>query len=190
MSDLAPLMSSANPNWQTPPEFLNVVRELAGGQIELDPCTTEDNPTGARSILTPTEDGLSVPWPREGLVYANPPYGRSLPPWAAKFAAEGRRGVELVALVPARTDTRWWRDVATAAVVCFWRGRIKFVGADHSAPFPNAVAYWGRRPAEFCRVFGPRGWCVREIVAPDAILSPAESLFSGLGVSSVAGDAP
>ncbi len=166
---LAPLMSSANPNWETPPEFLAVVREM--GPIRLDPCTTPENPVGAEFWYHPIEmpcdhvaahigDGLSLGWSCEGLVYCNPPYGRGLGAWSAKMRDEAKRGAEIIGLVPARTDTKWWCAVTTADAVCFWKGRIKFVGAKHAAPFPSAVPYWGPRAAEFRRIFERHGWVV------------------------------
>lgn len=95
----------------------------------------------------------------EGLVYCNPPYS-NLKEWSSKMSAEGLRGTEIIGLVPSRTDTKWWRDITTAAVICFWRGRITFEGAPASAPFPSAIPYWGPTPDRFCEVFGPYGWLV------------------------------
>jgi hypothetical protein len=47
--------------------------------------------------------------------------------------------------VPARPDTRWWRDaVAAAALVRFLPGRVRF-GTD-PAPFPSAVLVFGELP--------------------------------------------
>jgi phage N-6-adenine-methyltransferase len=159
----AALLSSAKMDWQTPDEVLDLVRQV--GTIALDPCTTAENPTGAQYALTPVEDGLSHPWwvyDTVGLVYVNPPYGRSLPAWAEKCAVEGpvcRGG--LVMLVPARPDTRWWRRcVDTAQAVAFWRGRLRFKGAPASAPFPSALIYWGGDVSRFLGAFGPRAWVV------------------------------
>ena len=52
-----------------------------------------------------------------------------------------RRGATVVCLVPSRTDTAWWHDtvIAGGAEVRFVRGRLRFVGAEHPAPFPSAV---------------------------------------------------
>ncbi len=164
---LAPLMSSANPNWQTPPEFLDVVRKM--GPIGLDPCTTMDNPVGADIFMFPPPggmtagiDGLAAGWGggKFGVVFCNPPYGRGLGAWSAKMKDEAKRGAEIIGLLPARTDTKWWQDVTSADAVCFWRGRLKFVGAPHAAPFPSAVPYWGPRAVEFRRIFSQYGWVV------------------------------
>jgi hypothetical protein len=37
------------------------------------------------------------------------------------------------------------------------KGRLKFVGAPHSAPFPSAVIYWGRRTGQFWLKFRDAG---------------------------------
>lgn len=77
------LLSSERMDWRSPEWFLDLVREV--GPIDLDPCTTVDNPTGAaRIIVQPPRAwplppcGLSSSWERAGLAFANPPYGAHL----------------------------------------------------------------------------------------------------------------
>ena len=153
-------MKSEKQDWQTPPEFLELVRRV--GPIALDPCTTDENPCGAtNAFFTAEYTGLVPDWRAiadGGLIYCNPPYS-DMDAWAAKIADEGMRGCEIISLTPARTDTRWFRRMCTADQMCFWRGRIKFVGAKAAAPFPSLVCYWGPRPDRFKEVFGPFGWC-------------------------------
>lgn len=151
------LFSTESHSWRTPKNLLDLVREIDA--IGLDPATDADNPAGALMKYAPPLDGLSVPWGGHGLCYVNPPYGRALPAWTAKMALAGSAGVEVVALLPARTDTRWWQhSVVTAHAICFWKGRLTFVGAPAPAPFPSAVAYWGPRRGRFCDVFSRHGW--------------------------------
>ncbi len=47
-------------------------------------------------------------------------------------------GATVVCLVPARTDTQWFR-IAFKGEVEFVCGRLKFGEAKNSAPFPSAV---------------------------------------------------
>lgn len=168
----AAMMSSAKGDWFTPEIVLYLVREL--GPIALDPCTAPFNPTRARSYVTREHDGLrdECDWVAlarmdtvgDGgtLIYVNPPYGRGIERWLARCADAGAAGAELIALVPARTDAKWWQShVTTADVVCFWRGRLRFVGAPSSAPFPSALAYWGPRVEKFAHVFEAYGWIAR-----------------------------
>ena len=69
----------------------------------------------------------------------NPPYGRDMGKWVRKAYEESQRGALVVCLVPARTDTAWWHDYAAKGYVRFLRGRLRFEGGKHSAPFPSAV---------------------------------------------------
>ena len=73
-----------------------------------------------------SNDGLAVPW--RGRVFINPPYGRVLARWVHKCAAESASGrAVVVALLPARPDTRWWHEsVAGTADVFMLRGRLRF----------------------------------------------------------------
>lgn len=149
------LLASGDMSWQTPDNVLERVRKL--GTIALDPCTNAGNPVGAARFYTPKDFGLSQSWAtdaRGGLIYVNPPYGRELPEWIAKCVEEARNGAELVALVPSRTDTRWFdAALGTCHALAFWRGRLKFRGAKDCAPFPSALFYWGPRRWDFVRAF-------------------------------------
>lgn len=152
----AALLSSEKMDWETPDSFLALVRTV--GPIGVDPCTTAANPVGASWFFTPEHDGLKQDWRGDGLVYVNPPYGRALIDWARKMRDESERGAEIIALVPARTDTRWFQQyVAQADLLCFWRGRLTFKGAPAPAPFPSLVAYWGRKLELFTTVFQAHG---------------------------------
>lgn len=167
------LNSSIKMDWQTPESFLELVRQV--GPIALDPCTVAENPTGAANWFSPEEgyDGLEACWrtaqfdrgtgiSRPGIVYVNPPYGRELPRWMSKCTIEAILGAEILALVPARPDTRWFQSAArSATAVLFWSGRIKFRGAKAHAPFPSAVFYWGAREKLFRDAFSERGLWLR-----------------------------
>lgn len=162
----------------TPEWLLELVREVGNGEIGLDPCTTLDNPTRAVRYCTPdgffaayvrlsADDGLTVSWLSRGLVFANEPYSRATSmPWSRKIVEEAERGVEIIRLTRASTDTAWWHlSVPVAQSVCFLKGRPKFAkpGQEVHGPgeFASAVVYYGDRARVFERVFGPYGWCVR-----------------------------
>jgi site-specific DNA-methyltransferase (adenine-specific) len=157
------MLRSARVDWRTPPEVVAVVRQAFGGRIDLDPCAPPDpaHTIAKGNLAGPAgspADGLAAEW--HGSVYVNPPFG-DLAAWAAKCAAEARGGAEVILLLPARTDTAYWHDhVATASLVCFWRGRLRFVGAPASCPFPVAFAYWGPRPALFHAAFSKFGMVI------------------------------
>ena len=61
----------------------------------------------------------------------------------ARMEAEAGRAGLVIALVPARTDTRWWHDhVAGKADVWLLRGRLAFGDGTMAAPFPSAIVVW------------------------------------------------
>jgi DNA polymerase-1 len=149
-SRLAPLLSSASEEWYTPPEILQAVQACLG-PIELDPCSnspTAPNVPAARHYTT-VDDGLAREW-SAATVFLNPPYGRVIAAWVAKLLAEYAAGRvrEAITLVPARTDTAWFRPLF-AHPVCYVRGRLKFSGSPNAAPFPSALVYLGANPERF-----------------------------------------
>jgi phage N-6-adenine-methyltransferase len=154
--------STARDDWQTPEHVLMRVRSI--GPIGLDPCTTIDNPVGARTYCD--GDGLKLHWGHEadgrGLVYCNPPYSQ-IGAWTDKIVTEAVGGAEIVSLVAARPDSKWFYRLVwdSAQAVCFWKGRLRFVGAPSSAPFPSAVVYHGRRQWAFEAAFHDAGRVVR-----------------------------
>jgi len=141
-------------DWNTPEEVLELVRKVA--PIGLDPCSNVTSKVKASAAWL--SGGLEVDWGGFGLVYVNPPYGRELKQWAFKIIAEQNKGTEIIALVPSRTDTQWFQMLFEQCDrVCFWKGRITFVGAPAPAPFPSAVFYFGHRPKDFEIAFEDTG---------------------------------
>ena len=59
---------------------------------------------------------------------------------------------EAIALVPAGTDTGWFRLFGDCAI-CFVHGRLHFSGRTNSAHFPSAVVYVGEDVAKFASAF-------------------------------------
>jgi hypothetical protein len=104
--------------WYTPAFIFAAL----GLEFDLDPCAAESGDyVPAKNRYTVRDDGLSKPW--SGRVWLNPPYGPHTPRWLSRLAAHG----EGIALVFARTDTRWFHAAAVRAdLLCFTR-RIAFV---------------------------------------------------------------
>ena len=69
-------------------------------------------------------------------VFLNPPWGRGIGRWLEKAYKESRKGVTVCCVIPACTDTRWWKDwVWKASEVRFVTGRLHFVRDDgHTGP--------------------------------------------------------
>ena len=65
----------------------------------------------------------------------NPPYGREIGKWVKKISEWGG-----VALLPARTDTKWFHEyIYHKAEIRFIKGRLKFGDGKNSAPFPSMI---------------------------------------------------
>lgn len=110
----------------TPAYVLDPVREALGGRIDLDPCTTPDNPCGAARFYTPPTDGATEPWDAER-IWVNPPYGKARERWVRRCAEAGANGSRVALLIPAATDTRIFQEaLRSASSVLFIRGRVKF----------------------------------------------------------------
>jgi phage N-6-adenine-methyltransferase len=130
------LLSSERMDWETPQDLFDRLHRYYG--FDLDVCATHLN-AKCGEFISPEQDGLMRSWGRR-TCWMNPPYGRELPKWIDKAIAESRKGADVVALVPARPDTRWFRRAfAAARELYFVAGRLTFGGAGAPAPFPSAV---------------------------------------------------
>ena len=141
------MFSSKSNEWATPQDFYNKLNAEFG--FTLDPCAT---PTTAKcsSYYTKDDDGLSKDWSGH-TVFMNPPYGRKQKDWIEKAFQEGEKtGTTVVALVPARTDTKAWHNYCMKATeIRFIKGRLKFgqgASKTNSAPFPSAVVVFSGSP--------------------------------------------
>jgi phage N-6-adenine-methyltransferase len=148
---LAVHYSTGKDDWETPAALFNALDVEFG--FWLDAAANEHNhrchhwwgPGGLAA------DALRVNNWRctGGPIWLNPPYSRGLQAkFIAKAAAERALGCTTVMLIPARTDTKafhahiWDAEQhrpRPGVEVRFLKGRIKFVGAAHGAPFPSMV---------------------------------------------------
>lgn len=133
--------------WYTPPEVfkaLDVTIDCTGGV----PFDVDVASPGAAHVpwipalrhLTKNENGLTAPWTNKdgdlGFVWCNPPWGGGLMDWCRRLDQHRRYGGSAVALVPARTDTDWWRRLTLGDVIVgFPRdGRVSFVTPSGERP--------------------------------------------------------
>lgn len=128
--------------WGTPDEvFLPLTKEF---NFDLDPCCTNDT-AKCYKFYTPADNGLIQSWEGRN-VFVNPPYSRgNIDEWVKVCCMEGlsKAGV-VVALLPVSTSAKWFHTyVLDKAEIRFFDGRIKFVGAEHKAPFSSLLAIWG-----------------------------------------------
>ena len=140
------MFSSKSNDWATPQDFYNQLH--AEFEFTLDPCASQSS-AKCSSFYTADDDGLSKSWEGQ-TVFMNPPYGRKIGNWIQKAYEEGEKGnTRVVALIPARTDTKYWHNYCMKATeIRFVKGRLKFGQGDtkNSAPFPSAVVVFSGSP--------------------------------------------
>ena len=173
-------VKSMSVNWCTPPKYVEAVKKVFGGEINLDPCSNKWSVVGAKTTFSlPDQDGLSQEWNYK-TVYVNPPYGAdrirktTIKNWLYKCAhAKTHHCAEVLALVPVATNTRHWKDYVwgQATAVCFlYDTRLKFLengnGNGKGAPMACAMIYWGKDFDQFFDVFSEFGAVVdlRELI--------------------------
>lgn len=130
-------------DWGTPQWLFDTLNtEFA---FDRDVCASEGNAKCAQ-YFTKAQDALKQTW--TGYCWMNPPYGRQIGRWVEKAYQSAQTGeATVVCLLPSRTDTRWWHDyVMKADTVRLIQGRLKFEGAENSAPFPSAIVIFGNYP--------------------------------------------
>lgn len=144
-------LTSLREDWRTPPDlFASLHREF---NFTVDAAATPANALLPR-FWTRNEDAFAQDW-RGERVFCNPPYGRDSGKWIALFSKWGRGGGAsiVVALLPARTDTRAFHDYIWQkpnVEVRFLRGRLRFGSPDDGrpmsqAPFPSMIAVFNGR---------------------------------------------
>lgn len=146
------LFSSGKDDWATPHDLF--ARLDAEFRFCWDVAANRLNSKKGENYFGPGseygEDALVIPWgPFVSACWCNPPYSRGLQGrFIAKAAAERLNGITTVMLLPARTDTKAFHAAIWDCVkqqprdgveVRFLPGRLKFVGAPASAPFPSLI---------------------------------------------------
>ncbi len=113
------LFSRNSDNWATP----KVMYEFYIKNNYFDPCP-----------LNSDFDGLDIEWKEKNFV--NPPYSK-IKQFVDKAIGEHKKGKEIILLIPARTDTKYFRKlVEYGCNIVFITGRLHFNNSN-SAPFPS-----------------------------------------------------
>jgi phage N-6-adenine-methyltransferase len=140
------MFSSEKQDWETPQKLFDELNRLYG-PFDLDVCASFVNTKCeiyyGQDRYGATCDGLVMNW--RGTCWMNPPYS-NVAEWIKKASEESSKGCRVVALVPARTNTKWLHLYCynkPNVQVIFLKGRVKFVGAKSSAPFPSMVVVFG-----------------------------------------------
>jgi site-specific DNA-methyltransferase (adenine-specific) len=138
-------MSSLDDTWSTPRAFFD--KCALEFNFTLDAAALKssalcDKWFGPDHFDSSRQNAFEHNWSQEaenGVVWLNPPYGKTIKEWMAKADLESKRGATVVCLVPSRTDTAWWHEYVIHHEVRFIRGRLKFGQAKNAAPFPSAL---------------------------------------------------
>lgn len=162
---------STTKDWNTPPEYVDALKEFFDGNVALDPCSNNTSFVKAEvEYKLPHKDGLKESW-NFPTIYVNPPYGRdkgsktSIKNWLQKCTdAHIKYDSEIVALIPVATNTKHWQDniFISASAICFLRvPRLKFWlnggPVEKGSPMSCCLVYWGHRLNRFKEVFNNFG---------------------------------
>jgi hypothetical protein len=162
---------SSKKDWCTPKKLIVAVKQVFGGQIDLDPCSNEFSIVGANTEFMLThQDGLQQSWNYK-TIYVNPPYGSdtergtTIKNWYCKIAeAYIKHGAEIIVLVPVAPNTAHWKKYVfpIASAICFlYDTRLKFLikGSENNkgAPMACCCIYYGERQSVFADVFSEFG---------------------------------
>ena len=140
LSTVSASASTLSDECYTPTPWLEMIRRVLGG-IGLDPCTTEDNRTGAEFFYTRKTNGLIRSWLVDSStpsVFCNPPYSKSGAKgyqelflrkfWEEFKSVSFQEGITLT-LVDS-LGNKGTGPVLNRADSLAFPGRINFVGAD------------------------------------------------------------
>lgn len=159
--------NSFSQDWGTPQQYVDAVKQVFGGEIDLDPCSNGSSIVGAKiEYQLPAHDGLYESWDFKR-IYVNPPYGAdrkrnsTIKDWIRKCAEAHRKfKSEVLALIPVATNTSHWKNFiwGRATAVCLlYDTRLRFLvngmNGGKGAPMACAMVYWGMNYDTFFEVF-------------------------------------
>jgi len=143
-------VSTSRDTWETPDDLFFVM-DLAFGHFDIDLAASDLNTRAEVWFEGPCIDpvdgvgcrcGLHVSYDFNGKsVWLNPPYSRSIEDWVWRCHDLRHEGANVVILLPAATDTKWWQLlVHLADTVYLLVGRVQFKGTTSSNPNGSAIA--------------------------------------------------
>jgi DNA (cytosine-5)-methyltransferase 1 len=117
-------------DWRTPPELFDLLMDEY--RFDIDGAASDEWHLCPR-YYSEEWDAFGQR-PAGESIFLNPPYG-NLAPWVGLASEWGTQGNEVLALVPAATDARWWHDaVRTASSTTLLTGRVSFIDATTGKP--------------------------------------------------------
>ncbi len=117
------IYSSKSNEWETPIWLFNKLNEEFN--FYCDVAATKNNHL-CEYYFTEEENSLLQDWSIYKNCFCNPPYGKLISKFIQKGYEESLKGCNVVFLIPARTDTKWWHEYCSKGEVRFIKGRLKF----------------------------------------------------------------
>lgn len=111
--------------------------------LEVDVCASEFNHK-CNTYYTKEDDALQKDW--KGNCWMNPPFCRDLGKWVKKLHNDALSyGGTKVALIPVRSNTKWWNEVVKDAEVRFIIGEVNFNDEPRGLWLPMCVLIFGEK---------------------------------------------
>ena len=116
-----------NKDWCTPKKYVDAVKRVWGGRIDLDPCSSVFSIVGATTEFLLPRNGLEEEW-NYPTIYVNPPYGSdkerktTIRHWFEKISISYQKyDNEIISLVPVATNTLHWKKYVypVSKSICF-----------------------------------------------------------------------
>lgn len=148
MATFSGKFDSAKQAWATPIDLFNRLNKEYNFDCDL---AADSSNAKCKKYYDEANNGLIQKW--TGSCWLNPPYGSKsskLVDWVKKSFKESQDGsCQVVMLIPARTNTKWWHEYCMKAKeIRFICGRPKFGDATHGLPQPLALIVFGRHDGE------------------------------------------
>ena len=155
-----------NNEWYTPIYVIEKVRNLFGGEIDLDACSSlkANQRVLANNYYTKENSCLNREWNAEN-AFMNPPYSNGL---INKCLIEGvgqylKNNIgEILFLTNSGTDTKWNKHLQSG-IQGYTNGRINFVYPDGTVagkPSRGQVfTYFGNNEDKFVEIFSKGNFC-------------------------------
>lgn len=163
--------------WYTPARYVEAVREVFGGVIDLDPASCEyaNRIVQARRIYTIHDNALEREWHARS-IFCNPPYGRTkrggsnLELFCKHLDEQYKKGhvAQAILLIPTNTATSWF-PMLWDYPICFPDFRLRFYneqGMSDGASFGTCFVYLGPYEQRFIAVFSQFGRIAKAIDSP------------------------
>jgi DNA N-6-adenine-methyltransferase (Dam) len=148
-----------NDSVATPPDFFKELNKEFHFS-KFDPCPLNGDPlTGGKF------DGLTVDWPRNKPIYVNPPFA-NIPAWIQKGVSEMEKGSTSIFLIPARTKTKYWKDLVypNACEIRFLIKGLKFVGFKDHIPVALAIVVFDPKRKPIFRIVTKKTYTYAEYI--------------------------